>query len=175
MRVEASNGKKRERENRDGDRDRRDSRRDDDDNRRDSRRGDDYDRRDRGYGASRNDRDVKRERPAFRFNEKLFKVIVDNLPEGTSWQDLKDFIRTNGAEVKFTQIEEGKGVAGFETRDEADKAIDRMHNTVMKTRDNKEATVTFTLVEAATSIVTPEEPMEEQRRSRSRGSPRYNE
>lgn len=151
-------------------------RRDDRDDRRDERRGrDDYDRRDsrddRGYGASRPER---RERPVARINDKLVRVIVDDLPEGSSWQDLKDFIRTNGGEVKFTEIKNGKGVAGFETKEDAEKAIERLNNTVMRNRDKKEATVTLTLDAVVPAAETPEVPMDVERsRSRSRGSPRY--
>ena len=106
-------------------------------------------------------------------------MIVDNLPEGSSWQDLKDFIRTNGNEVKFTEIKDGKGVAGFETREQADKAMDTLNNAVMKNRDNKESNVTLTFVEPEVaepaSTETPVNAVEDERRSRSRGSPRYDE
>ena len=209
MRVECSRGGKNKETRRD-DRDRRDDygRRDDYDRRDDYssskrddyKRRDDYDSRDKDYGRgydswkdnswnSRNDYSSKprerRERVGPRLNEKYYKVVVENMPEGISWQDLKDFFKKNGAaDVKFTDVKDGQGIAGFEAKDSAERAIEAMNNTAMKNRNDAESTVTMTLREP---VIAEEEPRKEDApmesrdeqeprdRSRSRGSPRYDE
>jgi RNA recognition motif-containing protein len=216
IRVELSKGKGSRREDRD-DRDRRDDdyrrsdRRDDDyrradrrDDRRDEYRGrndsdrndnrdrrDNFDRRDRDYGRGRDDRQRRRrDSQPFR-SEHLFKVTVDNIPQGMSWQDLKDVFKANEstASIRFADIKDGNGVVGFETREQAEAAIDVFHGKSMRNRSGDETTVSLTLQELPRSDEgamnrededsRPDDRMdsrEESRdRSRSRGSPRYDD
>lgn len=190
MRVEFSRGKgdRNDRSDRHDDYDRRDrrddyGRRDDYDNRRDR----DYGRDSRygndRYGRSDNKgRQQRRERPAARINESLYKVIVDNMPEGVSWQDLKDFFKKNaGPDVKFTEVKDGQGIAGFETREQALSAIEGMNKTVLRNKNDEESTVSMTLAEPSSgNNDTPHAEEENNRnmdlqeeRGRSRDSPRY--
>ncbi len=146
MRVEVSKG------SRQGDRDRGDrGDRGDRDRDRDYDRGnrrDGYDRRDRrDYGDKYDSRgsNNRRERPTPKINENYFKVVVENLPEGCSWQDLKDFIKKEHPTVKFTEVKDGKGIAGFEVKEDAEKVIEDLNNSTLRSRDGVEATVTMSL------------------------------
>jgi RNA recognition motif-containing protein len=136
MRVEVSKGSRRDDRDRDNDRGYgRDS----------------YERRDRGdrrdYADKYDDRrSNRRERPTPKINEKYVKVVVENMPEGCSWQDLKDFIKKDHPSVKFTEVNGGKGTAGFETKEEAEKVVEALNNSSMKNRDGAESTVTMTIV-----------------------------
>jgi len=62
------------------------------------------------------------------------RVYVSNLPWSTSWQDLKDFFRQAGKVVYADVMTEdggrskGCGVVEFETADEAQRAIDELHD-----------------------------------------------
>lgn len=59
-----------------------------------------------------------------------YGVTVSNLPQGCSWQDLKDFMRKAG-DVIFTDVDKyGDGVVEFSNRDDMEYAI--------KTMDDKE-------------------------------------
>jgi hypothetical protein len=103
-----------------------------------------------------------------------------------SWQDLKDAFKANEATaaIKFADIKDGNGLAGFETREQAEAAIQFFNNTNMKNKSGDESVVTLILQEAPR---TEEQPREEESRaddqmesredsrdrSRSRGSPRY--
>jgi hypothetical protein len=121
----------------------------------------------------------------------LYKVIVENLPAKVSWQDLKDWFKNNsGPDVKFTDVRDGKGMVGFETREQAEAAIEGMNNTAMKNKEGEESTVTMTLEEPATraepvsrdegrsdeaAVESRDEEGRHRSRSMSRGSPRYDE
>ena len=99
--------------------------------------------------------------------------------------DLKDWFKNNaGPDVKFTDVRDGKGMVGFDTKEQAQAAIDGMNNTAMKNKDGDESTVTMTLEEPApreeprseeAPVEIREEESRERSRSMSRGSPRYEE
>lgn len=58
-----------------------------------------------------------------------YGVVVTNLPKGTSWQDLKDFMRKAG-DVVYTEVSrDGDGVVEFSNRDDMDYAIKSMDDT----------------------------------------------
>jgi hypothetical protein len=58
---------------------------------------------------------------------------------------LKDFIKVGGHNVKFADIKDGRGIAGFELHEEAERALENLNNTTLKTRDGKESTVSMTI------------------------------
>jgi len=65
------------------------------------------------------------------------RVYVGNLPWQISWQDLKDHMREAG-EVKFADVfldenlrSKGCGIVEYATHDEAIRAIETLHNTVI--------------------------------------------
>jgi hypothetical protein len=58
---------------------------------------------------------------------------------------LKDFVKSGGHNVKFADVRDGKGLAGFEHLEDAEKALEALNNTVLKTRQGAESTVTMTL------------------------------
>lgn len=186
MRVETSKGSRRDDRDRErGDRGDRDRERDRDYDRGYGR--DSYDRRDRRDYSDKYDSrgsNNRRERPTPKINESYFKVIVENIPEGCSWQDLKDFIKKDHPSVKFTEVKDGKGTAGFEAREDAEKVIEDLNNTPLRSRDGVETTVSMSLSlpeVAAESNQASAEPREyereekdvrEDRRSRSRSHSR---
>jgi hypothetical protein len=98
------------------------------------------------------------------------------MPEGCSWQDLKDFVKAGGHNVKFADVKDGKGLAGFENLEDAEKALDALNNTVLKTRQGAESTVSMTIEMPTVTEEPREEPTEANherdtemdRRSRSR-------
>jgi len=63
-----------------------------------------------------------------------FRVIVFNLPPGTSWQDLKDVGREHG-HVTFAEINPSypdEGALEFETRDDYERALARIEGTELR-------------------------------------------
>ncbi len=62
-----------------------------------------------------------------------FRVVVTNLPERTSWQDLKDFFRPVG-DVGFTDVDQrnGEGVVEFMYKEDMKKAIRKLDRTTMR-------------------------------------------
>jgi arginine/serine-rich splicing factor 1/9 len=123
LRVEFAKGR---RNDRDRD-DRRDDRRDGDrygrDDRRDDRRGGDRDRRER----------KERPRREFRPRNTAFRVLVKGLPDGASWQDLKDFIKKAVRPI-YTDVEKDSdgnpmGIVGFENADDVDRCISKLDDT----------------------------------------------
>lgn len=80
---------------------------------RESGRRDRYDDRDRGYGGGRggdryNDR---RDRPPSRYSPPRntdYRCIIEDLPSGCSWQDLKDHFRSAG-DVCFADVRKDRG------------------------------------------------------------------
>ena len=59
------------------------------------------------------------------------KVRVINMPPGSSWQDLKDFCR-QVADVKFTEVRDGIGLAGFQSERDVRRVIEDLSGTKMK-------------------------------------------
>jgi len=60
-----------------------------------------------------------------------YRLIVENMSSGTSWQDLKDYMRQAG-EVTYTNCHEqrtGEGVAEFASRSDMDYALDKLDGT----------------------------------------------
>jgi len=100
------------------------------------------------------------------------------MPEGVSWQDLKDFFKKNaGPDVKFTEVKERRGIAGFETKEQALNAIADMNNTVLKNKNDEESTVSMSLLEPAAPTESRDSEVQNvdmhEERDRSRDSPRY--
>lgn len=99
------------------------------------------------------------------------------MPEGISWQDLKDFFKKNaGPDVKFTEVKDGQGIAGFETREQAQSAIEGMNKTALRNKNGDDSIVSMTLVEPSSTSETPSEPHNmdiQEERGRDRDSPRY--
>ena len=63
-----------------------------------------------------------------------YRVIVFNLPPGTSWQDLKDVGREHG-HVTFAEINPSypdEGALEFETRDDYERALARIEGTDLR-------------------------------------------
>ena len=57
-----------------------------------------------------------------------YRLLVENLSSGTSWQDLKDFMRQAG-EVTFTNthhIRSGEGVVEFGSKGDMEYAVDKL-------------------------------------------------
>lgn len=71
------------------------------------------------------------------------KVRVMGMPQSTSWQDLKDFLRKVGR-VKFTEIvEPGVGIGGYDTIEEARDAILDLDGKQLRARNGESETVTL--------------------------------
>jgi arginine/serine-rich splicing factor 4/5/6 len=85
------------------------------------RRGGSYDRRDRGPR-------VRSGPPTHSDN----RIIIDNLPSGASWQNLKDHFRKIG-DVVFADVKEGHkgkyGIVEFKYYDDVKRAIRKLDNT----------------------------------------------
>ena len=107
-------------------------------------------------------------RKDFRMGDRYFKMTVTNLPEGTSWQDLKDHIRTI-APVRFTEVNsDGTGLAGFASKEELEDAIAKLDDTNMKSHTGATSYIRVKAIstdEPMKSVDTQEGPS---RRSRSR-------
>ncbi|KAG0089459.1 hypothetical protein BGZ93_009181 [Podila epicladia] len=77
----------------------------------------------------------KRDDDRFRAPERTeHRVILDNLPIGTSWQDIKDVMRKAG-EVTFADISrdrDGQGVVEFATAGDMDNALRTMNRVEMR-------------------------------------------
>merc|ERR1719367_549336 len=57
-----------------------------------------------------------------------YRITVENMSSGTSWQDLKDFMRQAG-EVTYTnchQNRSGEGMAEFGSRGDMEHALDKL-------------------------------------------------
>ena len=62
-----------------------------------------------------------------------WKVTVSGLPNGASWQDLKDFCRPAG-DVVYTNINGSEGIAEFSSEKDMERAIEKLDDTEFKTR-----------------------------------------
>lgn len=67
-----------------------------------------------------------------------FRARVTGLPDGASWQDLKDHMREAG-DVGFSNIERGSGgnnagVVEYSSQEDLDKAISKLDRSLFKTR-----------------------------------------
>lgn len=103
-------------------------------------RGRDRDRDRGGYGPPR-DR-YRDEPPRDRYRDERrrgprrgqYRIIVFNLPSGTSWQDLKDVGREHG-HVTFSDINpyrSDEGALEFETREDYERALARIEGTELR-------------------------------------------
>jgi hypothetical protein len=99
---------------------------------------------------------------------------------------LKDQFKGHNATagIKFADVRDGQGVAGFETREQAESAIEAFNNSAMKNKTGDESIVTIAMQEAprsdersAEGESRPDQEMKSREdsrdRSRSRDSPRY--
>jgi len=98
----------------------------------DSRGGRGFDRSDRSHGSFGDYDSSEKSTPSDRTGRQIY---VGNLPYHTSWQDLKDNFRSAGNVLRADIItlpngrSKGAGTILFETREEANKAIDLFHET----------------------------------------------
>jgi|GEM_PF-361931 len=82
--------------------------------------------------SERKDRDGRGDRKDKQVPRGEFAVLFENLPERTSWQDLKDLARKAG-EVAFTKVENGgPGVAEYTDARSAEEAVKIFDNTDYK-------------------------------------------
>ena len=64
-----------------------------------------------------------------------YSVTITNLPNGSSWQDLKDFMRSAG-DVLYANIERnGDGIVEFANRDDMDYAVKNLDDKEFKNRN----------------------------------------
>merc|ERR1712151_611676 len=64
-----------------------------------------------------------------------FRVRLTGLPQQTSWQDIKDFIRKATDRIGFTDvISEGVGVVEFPSRDDMEDVLDKLDDTEFRNR-----------------------------------------
>ncbi|KAI3659171.1 hypothetical protein MP638_006953 [Amoeboaphelidium occidentale] len=97
----------------------------------------DYDDRKRDYDDRRDDRrrDDGGSRGRFeRPRNTKWRVIVEGLPRGTNWQDLKDFFRKAG-EVTYADVRrdrDDEGVADFATHEDLLEAIRTLDGTELR-------------------------------------------
>ncbi len=70
-----------------------------------------------------------------------FRVRVEGLPAGTSWQDLKDFMRAAGDIGYADIVRSGVGVVEFTNRGDFEGALQRMDRATFKSRFGGEAVV----------------------------------
>ena len=128
--------------------------------------------RDRSRGRNRS---RSRGRGDAKMVDRYFKLSISGLPEGTSWQDLKDHIKTV-APVRFTEVsKDGSGMAGFSTREDLLEAIAKLDDTNMKSHTGATSYIRLKEVEVAPMPVDKQEERRDDRRSRSRsdGGNRY--
>lgn len=79
-----------------------------------------------GYGPP------PRREPAVRRGQ--YRIIVSNLPQNTSWQDLKDIAREHGR-VSYTDIDASRpyeGVVEYDARDDYERALERIEGTDLR-------------------------------------------
>jgi len=66
-----------------------------------------------------------------RARRERYRVIVSNLPEGSAWQDLKDFVVDQGFEVTFANVHtrenDGTGALEFPTEEQCNDAIAKLN------------------------------------------------
>merc|ERR1712194_1009016 len=93
------------------------------------------------YGKKGKGRDGGKSRgsPA-KLKNQWFKVQVNGLPAGASWQDVKDFLRPAG-NVKFTEVKGDVGYGGFEFEDEAKNVAEDMNGKDFRSRDGATVSV----------------------------------
>ena len=104
-------------------------------------------------------------------DSKYFKVQIKNLPKGSSWQDLKDHMRTS-SEVRFTEVHsDGTGIAGFSSREDMETAIRKLDDTNMKSHSGETSYIRIQeLVDESSQAVNESENRRDRSRSRSRSA-----
>lgn len=115
--------------------------------RRDSRRRGRSSRR-RGGGGGRRGGGGRTPRPGpggFKLNPTWHKVSLKGMPDGSSWQDMKDFLRPT-ASAKFTEATGTDGMAGFATKDEAMRVVEELNDAKFRSRNGDEGRVKITYV-----------------------------
>jgi len=81
-------------------------------------------------------RPPRREQPSA-----AYRVKVTGLPRTASWQDLKDFVRGGGGDVRFTEVEGTTGIAGFSSMGDMEKTIRECDDTKFRARNGDTAYV----------------------------------
>ncbi|KAF2453328.1 hypothetical protein BDY21DRAFT_293162 [Lineolata rhizophorae] len=82
-------------------------------------------------GSRRNPEFQPQERTAPRPRRTPFRMSITGLPTETSWQDLKDFARSNGLDVVYSEVSrerDGRGFVEYETQADLRKAVDSLDN-----------------------------------------------
>jgi len=75
------------------------------------------------------------DRPHPRPRRTAFRMQINGLAEGTSWQDLKDFARRPGMDVVYSEVgrgNDGRGFVEFETSADMKTAVEKLDNTDFK-------------------------------------------
>ncbi len=71
-----------------------------------------------------------------RARKERFRVLVSNIPEGSAWQDLKDFVVDQGFEVTYANVHtrdnDGTGVLEFPTEDQLNDALAKLNGADFK-------------------------------------------
>jgi len=78
--------------------------------------------------------------PSSAMRDAYYRVRVSGLPKSSSWQDLKDFMRSVG-DVRFTDIIDEVGIAGFASQRDMDRAIRELDDTKFRSRTGESAYV----------------------------------
>lgn len=97
------------------------------------------DRGGRGFGRGFGGRDGDGRRGGRAPTRTEFRLIVENLSSGVSWQDLKDYMRKAG-EVNYADAhrqKQNQGVIEFVSRDGMEKALETLDNTELNGRKIK--------------------------------------
>lgn len=146
--------------------------------RRDSRRRGGYgrrDSRDRGYGGYDRKGYGKKGGKASKggVSNEYHRVVIEGVPSGASWQDLKDFLRPAAA-PQFADVQGSTGTAGYDNEDDARLVKDKLDGEKMKNRHGDESSVSIKFVPRGedTNGSAPRDrsrsPRRSERRSRSR-------
>lgn len=80
------------------------------------------------------------------------KLKITGIPQGTAWQDLKDWLREGAAGISFADVErphgeEAYGIAGYERYDDAEKCCDRLDGRELRIRSGETAKVSVKLLD----------------------------
>ena len=71
-----------------------------------------------------------------------FRMLIKGLPQNTSWQDVKDFVRDliPDATIGYTNVQpDGSGAVEFSSQGDLDVAMKKMSDTDFKNRNGKSA------------------------------------
>lgn len=87
-------------------------------------------------------------------SDEYARVVIEGVPDGCSWQDLKDFLRPAAA-PQFADVVNGRGIAGYDREDDCHLVKDKLDGEKMRSRHGGEGSVTISVVPAGQSIDAP--------------------